>query len=175
MLTASSLPGVASCAGTRSSSWNHVLGQVAQHTFAEELCRLRRIVPGRGERGRELGFREVGSDERDAVERRADLLEAGSLVGLRRGMVDLEEAHAGCAEAQGARVVARAEDDDLAYTGFERPHHRLVEEAGAEHKEAEESVVPTPGAGPSLLQRFEVEALGKRLRESKFGRRITGR
>ena len=57
MLTASSLPCVARCAGTRSSSWNHVLGQVAQHTFAEELRRLRRIVPGRGERGRELGFR----------------------------------------------------------------------------------------------------------------------
>ena len=71
--------------------------------------------------------------------------------------------------------VARAEDDDLAYAGFERPHHRLVEEAGAEYEEAEEPVLTATSAMASLLQRFDVDALGERVRESPFGRGIARR
>ena len=108
-----------------------LLVEVDQEAFADEQRRRCHVVAGGCERGGAVVAAEVGGQQDDAVEVGSQACEAASLVGLGCGLVDLEIADAGGAEAQRSIVVAGAEDHHLRDAGVECGKHLLVEEARA--------------------------------------------
>jgi len=123
--------------------------EVAEKAFDEEQSRAGSVVADTPEGSDDVVAVEVDRHERDAVGRRAESGEAGALVRLCGGMVDLEPGDSGSRESQGAAVVACAEDDDLADTALEGREARTIEERGAARHPLPPLRAPPPQRTPA--------------------------
>ena len=117
---------------------DRVLIEVRQQALTDEERRRVRVVAGSLQHGVHVVVPEVGRSERRLRIGFGDRLQPTRLVVLGRRMIDLDEVHAGGAEAQRAIVVPGAENHDLAGAPGDGGEHRVVEEGrtGAQRRNA---------------------------------------
>ena len=108
----------------------HRLLQVDGHAFEQEQRRAAGVQARRGQQVRHRVRREVGGDERDVAGVEAEPGDPGQLVGLRRGVVDLEPAHARFRVPERPAVIPGGAHDHLPDPAVEGVDHHPVEERG---------------------------------------------
>ncbi len=148
-------------------------GQVPQHALEEELGLLLCEVAGVGEPLVEAGLGEVGLDEGDPGRGDVERVQPATLVGLCRGMVDLEEPDTGRTESERPPVIAGAEDHHLGDATIDGTDDRVVEEQRARLHEAEKS----PECSSLAFREVDrpLDALRQRGRQGHVAFRVTGR
>ncbi len=148
------------------------LRQIAQHALAREQRAPVAVVAGRLEPVAEARLGEVGGHERDSVERRRDFAQPPQLVGLGRGVVDLEERHARSAKPERASVIAGTEDHDLVRATAQGADDRAVEEPCAHGEKRREPIAVA--IAPVTAQLAYETGIDKARIEARLGIGVAG-